>query len=79
MQKVLTLASGVFLLLGLIVHTLSAGGVSRALALFGGHGGEAVPWQEAADLRARDRMRGALRDRQGVLRGEAYCARTSTC
>jgi len=47
-QLVLTALSGAFLLLGLGLHVILAGGLSQAVALFDGHGGQAIPWPEAA-------------------------------
>ncbi|MGO1117814.1 heavy metal translocating P-type ATPase [Rhodovibrionaceae bacterium A322] len=47
-QLYLTIASGLFTVLGFALHVWSAGGWSSALSQLSGHGGVAVPWYELA-------------------------------
>ncbi len=46
-QKLYTAASGICWLIGIIVHIGTAGGLTAALKLFAGHGGQPMPWLEA--------------------------------
>lgn len=46
LQVSFTTLSGISVLWGIILHVWLAGGLSEAFRLFGGHDGQALPWQE---------------------------------